>query len=133
MQKFQLDKGVSDCMDCHQQTSGATHVHRFQIPFPTSPAPHPGTGELYNLGASLQNLPTILVHRFQLPKGLSLPNLDGLKAPDEETRKRIASDNVLQLNATQVDPSLTWEFVAWARQHWQGPIFVKARPALMLG
>ena len=42
------------------------------------------------------------VCRFQMPEGLSLPNLDGLGAVTDETRREVASQNVLQLNATQV-------------------------------
>ena len=67
----------------------------------------------------------LIMRRFQIPEGMSLPNLDGLGAPDDDTRKSVISENVLQLNHAQIDASLTWEFVAWARQHWDGPIFVK--------
>ena len=43
-----------------------------------------------------------VLRRFQIPEGLSLPNLDGLGAVDDKTRQEVASQNVLQLNAAQV-------------------------------
>ena len=65
--------------------------------------------------------------RFELPEGLSLPNLVGLAA-DAGVSAPLSGSSLARAFENNVDASLTWSFVGWLRSVTRLPLFVKARP-----
>ena len=71
----------------------------------------------------------LLVHgcSFELPEGLTLPNLAGLTA-DAGVSAPLSGSSLARAFDNHIDASLTWSFVAWLRSVTRLPLFVKARP-----
>ena len=67
---------------------------------------------------------------FKLPDHLRLSNVEGLVTDTAEVHSAEPGSGVAQTFASQIDPSLTWAFVAWLRSVCGLPIFIKARVAL---
>ena len=63
---------------------------------------------------------------FKLPGDLVLANVDGLVTDTAEVKG--GEPDYAQEFSNQIDPSLTWEFVAWLRSVCSLPLFIKARP-----
>lgn len=66
--------------------------------------------------------------RFELPAGLTLPNLAGLPA-DAGVSAPLSGSSLARAFENNVDASLTWSFVGWLRSVTRLPLFVKAQPA----
>ncbi|KAK9836399.1 hypothetical protein WJX84_002922 [Apatococcus fuscideae] len=62
-------------------------------------------------------------NEFSLPPPMGLRNLEGLqsKGPDGSRSK----SSISQVFTSQIDPGLSWEFIAWLRTVSNLPIFVK--------
>ena len=69
--------------------------------------------------------------RFELPEGLSLPNLVGLAA-DAGVSAPLSGSSLARAFENNVDASLTWAFVGWLRSVTRLPLFVKARPSMVI-
>lgn len=64
---------------------------------------------------------------FKLPGDLVLANVEGLVTGTAEVKG--GAPDYAQEFSNQIDPSLTWEFVAWLRSVCSLPLFIKARGA----
>lgn len=53
---------------------------------------------------------------------MSLRNLEGLQPKDAQGHSK---SSISQVFTSQIDPSLTWDFIAWVRSVSSLPIFVK--------
>ena len=75
----------------------------------------------------------LLLCSFKLPGHLRLANVEGLVTETAEVHSHEPGSGVAQTFASQIDPSLTWAFVAWLRTVCSLPIFIKARSSELRG
>ncbi|KAK9824718.1 hypothetical protein WJX74_000947 [Apatococcus lobatus] len=61
-------------------------------------------------------------NQFSLPTSMSLRNLEGLQPKGAHGHSK---SSISQVFTSQIDPKLTWDFIAWVRSVSTLPIFVK--------